>query len=496
MPWSSVRGLIVSGFAVLVIIFAAVTMGGVLQSARHQRELEQLEFHSNRAILIQNVETEAAVSGLLLQRYVDAGGDNYPAEINAHAAAAQLSLEQVINMGNAPAGFENVTSTGLQLLRDASRAAELKRIGSDELARQVVEEIVPIFRDYRLTLEALTAEELARVSELRGTAETSGDMSIWLLAASGIMGITLALVVAVFITRSIMQPLGKLEEAAVAVSQGDLDARSSVTAPRELAKLGNTINAMVATVQERTRELEERNRQLLDARALASTDGLTGVLNHRAFQEQIRQQVASASLAEPLSLIMLDLDGFKKINDRLGHQKGDELLRACTEACVTVVGRDCVYRYGGDEIAVIVPNHDLDEACLVAERIRNLVLESESEHVGITISLGVATCPSTASTTDELTYQADAAMYAAKSTGKNRVCRFDQIAQTPHVPGFLSPDGEPLTLSVLANALGISEEAVVAEIRRVLGDTNIANALLEGLGGTTGRTPPTAAVRK
>src|SRR5688572_18931276 len=74
MPWSSVRGLIVSGFAVLVIIFAAVTMGGVLQSARHQRELEQLEFHSNRAILIQNVETQAAVSGLLLQRYVDAGG--------------------------------------------------------------------------------------------------------------------------------------------------------------------------------------------------------------------------------------------------------------------------------------------------------------------------------------------------------------------------------------------------------------------------------------
>jgi len=282
----------------------------------------------------------------------------------------------------------------------------------------------------------------------------------------------------------------------VAVSQGDLDARSNVTAPRELAQLGNTINAMVATLQERTRELEERNRQLLDARALASTDGLTGVLNHRAFQERIREQVASASLSQPLSLIMLDLDGFKKINDRLGHQKGDELLRACTEACVTVAGGNCVYRYGGDEIAVVVANHDIDEACLVAERIRNLVLASDIDQVEITVSLGVATYPGTASTTDELTYQADSAMYAAKSTGKNRVCRFDQITQKPPVPGFLSPSGEPLTLGVLATALGISEEAVVAEIRRVLGDTPMATALLEGLGGATRRTPPPATVRK
>ena len=271
-------------------------------------------------------------------------------------------------MGNAPPGFADVTSTGLQLMRDAARAAELRRIGNLDLARQVLEEIVPIFRGYRLTLEDLTARDLAEVSNLRARANDAGQLTLWVLVASGGFGLVFAFAVALFITRSIAGPLGALENAALAVSYGDLNARSNVTQPRELAHLSQLINAMVAAVQERTQELEDRNRQLLDARALASTDGLTGVLNHRAFQERIRALVAAASKTAPVSLIMLDLDGFKQINDRLGHQKGDEILRLCTEACVRIVGSDAVYRYGGDEIAVVAEAADLDEAGRIAEK--------------------------------------------------------------------------------------------------------------------------------
>ena len=160
------------------------------------------------------METQASIAGLLLQRYVEAGGDTYPAEINQHAAAAQVSLEQVLNMGNAPPGFADVTSTGLQLMRDAARAAELRRIGNLDLARQVLEEIVPIFRGYRLTLEDLTARDLAEVSNLRARANDAGQLTLWVLVASGGFGLVFAFAVALFITRSIAGPLGALENAA------------------------------------------------------------------------------------------------------------------------------------------------------------------------------------------------------------------------------------------------------------------------------------------
>jgi hypothetical protein len=147
MPLGSVRGLIWAGFGLLVFILALMSAGAAWQVSRHQSDVDQLEYHSTRASLIQNVEAQAGIAALLLQRYVDAGGDAYVEEINTHAANAQLSLQQVVNMGG-PAGFEEVTTQGLQLLSEASRAAELRRLGNVDLARQVLEDIVPIFRDY------------------------------------------------------------------------------------------------------------------------------------------------------------------------------------------------------------------------------------------------------------------------------------------------------------------------------------------------------------
>lgn len=428
MPWSSVRGLVVTGFVLLVMILALVTAAAAWQSSRHQADLRDLEFHSTRASLIQNVETQASIAGLLLQRYVDAGGDNYPDEINQHAVAAQVSLEAVVNLGDAPPGFEEVTSVGLQLMQDAARAAELRRIGEVDAARDVLEELVPIFRDYRLTLEELTAQEFDEVSALRASSNQAGQLTFWLLVTSGVLGVIFGLGVSFFIMRSISRPLGSLEATAIQVSGGNLHARSNVTGPRELAQLGGTMNTMVATIQQRTEELEERNRQLLDARALASTDGLTGVLNHRAFQEQIRGEVEkAASTGSAVSLIMLDLDSFKQINDQLGHQKGDEVLRSCTNCCARVAGGNSVYRYGGDEIAILLPGEPIERAVAIAERVRTAVMAEEMAGGILTVSLGVTSYPATAKSAEGLTYQADSAMYAAKSAGKNRICRWDEI---------------------------------------------------------------------
>jgi len=114
---------------------------------------------------------------------------------------------------------------------------------------------------------------------------------------------------------------------------------------------------------------------------------------------------------------------------------------------------------------------DLDEAGRIAENIRNAIVEEGTEAANVTVSLGVASYPLTASSADELTYQADAAMYTVKSTGKNRVCRWGEIAAAPPpVPDFLRHERRSLTLAALADAFGVSEENVLSEIHRVLRD--------------------------
>lgn len=221
--------------------------------------------------------------------------------------------------------------------------------------------------------------------------------------------------------------LRKQAEEALRRLNSDLEAERNTV--RNLNRL------LEARVRDRTQnlrqanlELRERHHQLLDARAQAATDGLTGLGNHRSFQEHVRSGMSAAGSARSFSLVMLDIDGFKKTNDSLGHQAGDGVLRACAHAFAAVVGEQSVYRYGGDEFAVLVPDCDMAGAEEVAERLRRAALDISAP---VTISLGVASYPETAGTSDELIYQADAAMYAAKMAGKNRTCRWDRMPSAP-----------------------------------------------------------------
>lgn len=198
-----------------------------------------------------------------------------------------------------------------------------------------------------------------------------------------------------------------------------------LTKPIHLAVLRQRVRRIIQQSQ-LYQKLEIANREL---QRLASLDGLTGVANRRRFDEYLDaewQHLAREKL--PLSLILCDIDFFKKYNDTYGHQAGDACLRRVADALRFCARRsvDLVARYGGEEFAVILPNTADIGATLVAEEIRTVVNALEiahaqsavSEHV--TLSLGVACMqPSSNTTPSMLIASADAALYKAKAAGRN-----------------------------------------------------------------------------
>lgn len=207
--------------------------------------------------------------------------------------------------------------------------------------------------------------------------------------------------------------------------------------------LMRTVADQVAVAVNHARLFQQMQHQAL-------TDGLTGCFNRRFFEIQLERDLHLATrMRQPVSLILLDIDHFKRVNDEYGHDAGDVALRLLAGALREEVrGVDTAARYGGEEFAIILPQAGEEGALVVAERLRSRIEQTEVPEVGsITASIGVATFPQHANSRDLLVTTADRALYQAKRTGRNRVCSpadlpQDELPYTPPV-GDASSQGFP-----------------------------------------------------
>jgi diguanylate cyclase (GGDEF)-like protein len=175
---------------------------------------------------------------------------------------------------------------------------------------------------------------------------------------------------------------------------------------------------------------------------LATRGSLTGLANRRLFDESLQREAArSERLGTPLSLLVLDVDHFKQVNDSYGHQTGDSVLREVADSLVANTKNfDVAARYGGDEFVVLLPGCSREDAMRVAQRVRGAIARQVDE-APVTVSAGVATIPDNASDAERLMAAADGALYEAKRKGRDQVAgsgRGLELAQ-PDVLSWSAP---------------------------------------------------------
>jgi diguanylate cyclase (GGDEF)-like protein len=254
-----------------------------------------------------------------------------------------------------------------------------------------------------------------------------------ILTNAVVLGVALvvALLAGFALAGSILRPLQALAEGVRRIGEGDLSHRVVLASRDEIGQLARAFNAMTGRLETSQATLE----------VLSLRDGLTGLYNYREFRRRLKEEVdRSRRYGRPFSLLLLDLDHFKAVNDAHGHQAGDEVLREIANRIGQGVRPvDSVARYGGEEITIILPETAGSKAVVVGERIRGLIAVHPitipgGATVRLTVSVGVAAFGEDGASDNDIISAADSALYAAKRAGRNRVCRLTRPDQSPPSP--------------------------------------------------------------
>jgi len=286
----------------------------------------------------------------------------------------------------------------------------------------------------RLDLDVVTQipriEAYAQVAQLRNTT--------FLIVSALLLGVGL---IAYRVGTIIVRPLDRLSEGVRQVAAGDFTVDLPVVGGGEVGELTAVFNDMVSRLRSGREALDNANDALKkkneELEKLSVTDSLTGLFNRRQLMEVLEiEGRRTRRHKRPFSVLMLDVDHFKKLNDSHGHLAGDEVLRKLASILSHEIREvDHAARYGGEEFLVMVPETGLEGAAELGERIRARIENErfvvDGKEIRVTASIGIACCPEKGLSAEALIAQADDALYKAKRRGRNRVVTADGKKTTP-----------------------------------------------------------------
>lgn len=218
---------------------------------------------------------------------------------------------------------------------------------------------------------------------------------------------------------------------AVGAVCANLDITERKVAEQRIAQQMEQINEYASQLRQQKKALEEMNAKL---NHLAVTDGLTGLWNHRRFQEMMEDSMSDLRrYNEPFSLILMDIDFFKRYNDDYGHQVGDDvLIKFAHTLRDTARATELPARYGGEEFAVILQRTDEEGALVAAQRFQEAIRSQDWPHRALTCSLGVTTCSDVTTTPKSVIAAADTALYYSKETGRDKITPYSSMPSINH----------------------------------------------------------------
>ena len=321
-----------------------------------------------------------------------------------------------------------------------------QRIFSGELSR-VVAEVPDLHAPEKQAVISLTkvpfaAESdekyivLGLVSNLDTVLADSRELGVTSLKISIIFGVLFVLL-SLMLARKITTPLQRMASTFARFKQGDPVPELSTNREDELGQLARNFSIMAKKLNAQLHELNSQRQYL---HKVAHHDALTGLPNRILLEDRIEQALISARRDKvEIAVMLVDLDGFKPINDKYGHDIGDKLLQECAARMLTCIREtDTAARYGGDEFMIIISARDLQLRGMsarhlsrqVAEKVRNALNQGfkiENYLLNISCSIGIALYPQDGDEKNTLIKHADLAMYYAKSTGRNNVKLYTDI---------------------------------------------------------------------
>lgn len=409
------RLLVTMGVVFIPLVVVAIGSGVFLQHAAEQfnRLTEQPVYKLQTTSRLQNQIRSAYA---LVNNYAGTSQTALREQFASEAQAVENIFVEILAKPFVEPREYTLLANARQEWKDSLALAEL--VLASNPSRAALSRLDRRVNRILSTLDQIYSAYYSEISAQRAQINEAENRFLLIIAAAIGLGLVSAVAGAMWLARSVLVPLREFEKGMTHFANDNLTYRLDLNHNDEIGRLARDFNTMAESLMEHKTRLEE----------LSSRDGLTGLYNRREFENRLREETQRARrYGKPLSVLLLDIDHFKNVNDRYGHQAGDETLIAVADLIrLSARPMDAVCRYGGEELAVILPETDAGGAGIVAERIRASVAESltttpQGDEIQVTVSIGFAAFPQDGDTGPGLVKAADEALYAAKQEGRNLV---------------------------------------------------------------------------